>query len=285
VGRTIEYHWQLVPVHSIRWRSAPRCSLPRRTSSADVPQLHRSRTGRRIADAGNVLADIRRFNRLIMQWGPCARWIKACMQILRLPGWEGGLRKRISCRRTTKCATSPAPVAPARAGNRRDGACRRPRRPGVTSPTCRNVVSLRCSVYADGDQLPRPAGALDGGEAVAQEFHLSPVQLGYLFRRISGLRAGQHPDGHAGGPVRRTAYRGGGHRGLVRRDRLHWRGMNYLMLIASRFVMGGGEAVTNPCGARIVREWFPASERGTVNAVFNAGAFAGPALSAVVVGI
>jgi ACS family glucarate transporter-like MFS transporter len=48
--------------------------------------------------------------------------------------------------------------------------------------------------------------------------------------------------------------------------------------------MGGGEAVTNPCGARIVREWFPAAERGTVNAVFNAGAFAGPAISALVVG-
>jgi ACS family glucarate transporter-like MFS transporter len=48
--------------------------------------------------------------------------------------------------------------------------------------------------------------------------------------------------------------------------------------------MGGGEAVTNPCGARIVREWFPAAERGTVNALFNAGAFAGPALSALIVG-
>jgi MFS family permease len=61
-------------------------------------------------------------------------------------------------------------------------------------------------------------------------------------------------------------------------------GVNYLMLMASRFVMGGGEAVTNPCGARVVREWFPAAERGTVNALFNAGAFAGPALSALIVG-
>jgi ACS family glucarate transporter-like MFS transporter len=61
-------------------------------------------------------------------------------------------------------------------------------------------------------------------------------------------------------------------------------GVSYLMLMASRFVMGGGEAVTNPCGARTVREWFPAAERGTVNALFNAGAFAGPALSALIVG-
>lgn len=42
--------------------------------------------------------------------------------------------------------------------------------------------------------------------------------------------------------------------------------------------------VTNPVGARIVREWFPAAERGTVNAGFNAGAFAGPASSALIVG-
>ncbi|MFI4982988.1 MAG: hypothetical protein ACHQIO_21775, partial [Nevskiales bacterium] len=47
----------------------------------------------RFAAAGKTLSDIRRFNRLIMQWGPCARWIKMCMQILKLPGWEGGLRK------------------------------------------------------------------------------------------------------------------------------------------------------------------------------------------------
>ena len=47
----------------------------------------------RMTEAGKALADMRRFNRLAMQWGPCARWIKACMKILKIPGWEGGLRK------------------------------------------------------------------------------------------------------------------------------------------------------------------------------------------------
>jgi ACS family glucarate transporter-like MFS transporter len=120
---------------------------------------------------------------------------------------------------------------------------------------------------------------------VAQEFHLSPVQLGYLFSCYlwayvlvsipMGMlvdRFGARRTAAVGIAVWSAATAGTG------------AGVNYLMLMASRFVMGGGEAVTNPCGARIVREWFPASERGTVNAVFNAGAFAGPALSALVVG-
>lgn len=46
-----------------------------------------------IAAAGEVLAQIRRFNQLVMEWGPCARWIKMAIAVLKLPGWQGGLRK------------------------------------------------------------------------------------------------------------------------------------------------------------------------------------------------
>ena len=55
-------------------------------------------------------------------------------------------------------------------------------------------------------------------------------------------------------------------------------------LLASRLVMGGGEASTNPAGARVIREWIPARERGVLNACFNSGAYAGPALCALVAG-
>jgi MFS family permease len=55
-------------------------------------------------------------------------------------------------------------------------------------------------------------------------------------------------------------------------------------LLASRLVMGGGEASTNPCGAQVIREWIPARERGALNACFNSGAYAGPALCALVAG-
>jgi MFS family permease len=52
-------------------------------------------------------------------------------------------------------------------------------------------------------------------------------------------------------------------------------------LIAARLVMGLGEASTHPAGARVVREWIPASERGMANAVFISGSYAGPALGAM----
>lgn len=55
-------------------------------------------------------------------------------------------------------------------------------------------------------------------------------------------------------------------------------------LIAARLVMGGGEASSNPAGARVIREWIPAGERGALNAIFNSGSYAGPALCALVAG-
>src|SRR3954447_10383175 len=38
-----------------------------------------------------------------------------------------------------------------------------------------------------------------------------------------------------------------------------------------------------PASNRVIREWFPASERGVANAIFGAGGAAGPALGSVVV--
>lgn len=47
----------------------------------------------RFDELGAVLAQIRRFNKFVMRWGPCARWVKMAMHVLKLPGWEGGLRR------------------------------------------------------------------------------------------------------------------------------------------------------------------------------------------------
>ena len=55
-------------------------------------------------------------------------------------------------------------------------------------------------------------------------------------------------------------------------------------LLATRLLMGGGEATTNPAGARVIREWIPARERGVLNACFNSGASAGPAVCALAAG-
>jgi MFS family permease len=120
---------------------------------------------------------------------------------------------------------------------------------------------------------------------IAHEFGLSPVAMGYLFASylwayvLISIPMGMLVDRFG---AKRTAAVGIGIWSAA--TAVTGFGVSYLMLMVSRFVMGGGEAVTNPCGARIIREWFPSTERGTVNAVFNAGAFAGPALSALIVG-
>ncbi|WP_042337533.1 MFS transporter [Paraburkholderia ferrariae] len=55
-------------------------------------------------------------------------------------------------------------------------------------------------------------------------------------------------------------------------------------LIAARLVMGAGESTSNPVGAKVIRQWIPASERGMVTSMFNSGSYAGPAICSVLLG-
>jgi MFS family permease len=59
---------------------------------------------------------------------------------------------------------------------------------------------------------------------------------------------------------------------------------NFVSLLAGRLLMGAGEASSNPSGARVIREWIPADERGVLNACFNSGSYAGPAICALAAG-
>ena len=120
---------------------------------------------------------------------------------------------------------------------------------------------------------------------IAQAFRLTPVALGFLFssflwsysvlvvpmgflvdrfgpKRVAGL----------GLAIWSAATVAGG---LV---------PGYGSLLLTRLVMGGAEAVSNPSGARVVRSWFPAGERGIVTALFNSGSYVGPALCALIAG-
>jgi MFS family permease len=54
-------------------------------------------------------------------------------------------------------------------------------------------------------------------------------------------------------------------------------------MLGTRMVMGMGESTSWPASNRVIREWFPASERGLANSIFSAGSTAGPAIGAVVV--
>ncbi len=54
-------------------------------------------------------------------------------------------------------------------------------------------------------------------------------------------------------------------------------------MLATRLALGAGEAASFPTSGKVVRQWFPVSERGLATAIFNAGTFAGPAFSAPLV--
>jgi dihydrodipicolinate synthase/N-acetylneuraminate lyase len=94
LGRAIHCHWQLGS------GALDPLALGSSLFAAEaniIPQTFRrfadlAQAGQ-IAAAGEMLGHIRRFSQLVMEWGPCARWIKMAMTILKLPGWEGGLRK------------------------------------------------------------------------------------------------------------------------------------------------------------------------------------------------
>jgi len=58
---------------------------------------------------------------------------------------------------------------------------------------------------------------------------------------------------------------------------------SHLVVLGSRVVMGMGESTSWPASNRIIREWFPATERALANAIFGAGAAAGPAVGAVAI--
>jgi ACS family glucarate transporter-like MFS transporter len=55
----------------------------------------------------------------------------------------------------------------------------------------------------------------------------------------------------------------------------------FLFMIGTRMVMGMGESTSWPASNRVIREWFPASERGLANSIFAAGSTAGPAIGAI----
>jgi MFS family permease len=54
-------------------------------------------------------------------------------------------------------------------------------------------------------------------------------------------------------------------------------------MLTTRLALGAGEAASFPTSSKVVRQWFPNSERGLATSIFNAGTFAGPAIAAPLV--
>ncbi|MGC1332220.1 MFS transporter, partial [Pseudomonas sp.] len=119
-------------------------------------------------------------------------------------------------------------------------------------------------------------------EPIAQEFHLTAVGMGYLFSSfIWSYTVCLIPVGML---IDRFGVKRMGGIGLF-----IWSVATALTgivgglgtLLTARFIMGAGESVSNPIGAKVIREWIPGTERGTITAIFNSGSYAGPAICSV----
>lgn len=123
------------------------------------------------------------------------------------------------------------------------------------------------------------------GQALAREFQLSNLQLGWVFSAfVLGYALAQAPGGRLAdrfGPRRVIAL------GVV------WWGLFTTLtalvpsgfalalplLIAVRFVLGTGEAVVYPASNRLVANWIPSAERGIANGLIFAGVGAGAGIT------
>lgn len=141
---------------------------------------------------------------------------------------------------------------------------------------CVFLITLTTINYADRVALSVAA------KPISAEFGLSPVQMGYLLSSflwtyvLCLIPVGLLVDRYGGKIVNALGI------GLwSAATMLTAFAPSYLAMMATRLVMGMGESTSWPASNRIIREWFPASERGIANAVFGAGAAVGPALGAV----
>ncbi|SAL77153.1 MFS transporter [Caballeronia choica] len=121
-------------------------------------------------------------------------------------------------------------------------------------------------------------------QPIAREFGISPIQLGFLLSSfiwtyfaslvIWGLaldRWGTRYVNAAGMAIFSLATVATG---------FAW---SFGTILVTRLVMGAGEASSYPSGAKVIREWMPAKERGMAAAILNSGSYAGPAVGAIVV--
>jgi MFS transporter, ACS family, D-galactonate transporter len=133
--------------------------------------------------------------------------------------------------------------------------------------------------YIDRINLSVAAGS------IRLAYHLSPIELGYLFSAYSWTYAlCLVPLGLA---IDRW-----GIRYMVAAAMIVWStgGMltgvafSFATLLVARLVLGAGEAAGLPAGSRVLREWAPRNERGLATGILNAGVYIGPALGAPLVG-
>lgn len=118
---------------------------------------------------------------------------------------------------------------------------------------------------------------------IAEEFHLTSVGMGYLFSSfIWSYALFLIPVGLL---IDKFGVKRVGGFGIFiwsLATALTGAASSFASLLTARLVMGAGESVSNPVGAKVIREWIPSTERGTITAIFNSGSYAGPAICSLV---
>lgn len=138
------------------------------------------------------------------------------------------------------------------------------------------LFTLTLINYVDRVSLSIAAKALEA------EFNISPVAMGYLFSSFIWLYFfALIPMGYLVGRFgpRTVNTWGIGVWSLATATTSLATG--FFSLLGFRLVMGMGEATTYPAGARVIRDWMPARERGLATAIFHSGSLVGPAVGAV----
>lgn len=117
---------------------------------------------------------------------------------------------------------------------------------------------------------------------LAKEFQLDPIQLGYLFSSFLWLYvACLVPMGLLVDRLGTRAVNAIGITVWSAATALTGTVGSFGALLATRVLMGAGEATTYPAAGRVVREWVPVSERALFTTIFNSGAYFGPAIGAL----
>ena len=123
------------------------------------------------------------------------------------------------------------------------------------------------------------------GHYIVQEFHLTNIQLGYIFSAFAlSYALFQAPAGRVSDRY--------GPRWVITGGAVWWAVFTSLtaaipagiagvviLFMGVRFLLGAGEAVIYPASNRLVAKWIPTNERGTANGLIFAGVGAGAGIT------
>jgi MFS family permease len=141
------------------------------------------------------------------------------------------------------------------------------------------TVALAAVTYLDRVCISRAE------QDVRHDLGLTKIQMGYVFGAFTIAYAiFEVPTGAWGDRI--------GSRRVLTRIVVWWSSFtiatagtfNYASLLVVRFLFGMGEAGAFPNASRTISRWFPASERGTAQGMFFAGAHLGGGLTPLLVG-